>query len=197
MPVVDEENMMFMLDGLLCHATSDWEKVEALQAEGPWRDAHTLACATRAFLHLHCILPFNILEKGHLTRATIERLVASDVANSYGVSQPNIKAERMIARGLWPEVSFFNHSCSPNVSRCRKERHRICKTMQDVHKGEELCITYTRSVNLSKTHVKKRRLRLLSIFGFVCQCVRCKEESGETKKEPEESGQASKEETDY
>lgn len=170
---------MFILEGLLCHTSPDWEKIEMFHAEEPWRDAYLLESATRAFLHLHCILPLPLLEKGHLTRATIEHLVAADAAYSFGVNQPDIDHERMIARGLWLDASFFNHSCAPNVSRRRAGRRRIFRATKNIRKGEVLCITYMRKLVSAKTTVNERRMKLLATFGFVCQCKHCKNEARE------------------
>lgn len=173
--VIDPECMMLILDGLLCRSTSKWLKIDTLKANEPWRDAYTLAGATRAYLHLNCVLPLELLEKGHLTRRLVERILAVDAANSFGVNQPS--ADKIIARGIWADASFFNHSCSPNLSRCRYGRRRVFKAKRDISEGEELCIAYLKALDPRSSDVSKRRMTLLGTLGFVCQCTSCKEEA--------------------
>ena len=68
--------MMLLLDGLLCRSTLNWVKVDTLKASDPWRDVYTRTAATRAYLHLYCILPLELLDKGHLKRKLVERILA-------------------------------------------------------------------------------------------------------------------------
>lgn len=84
--------------------------------------------------------------------------------------------------GVWPEASFFNHSCHPNV---RKERRgRVWSFYLDnndhesLEESRQLCITYLGG-DEKDLNVYDRRKRLQDQWGFLCMCDRCQEESEE------------------
>lgn len=80
--------------------------------------------------------------------------------------------------GVWPEASFFNHSCGPNVRKTREGRQWSFWTIRDVKEGDELCITYLGGEE-KELNVGQRRERLKTEWGFVCGCKRCGEEEVE------------------
>ena len=119
------------------------------------------------------------------------RLVALLHLNCHSVySSPH--AHTPLATALFVHGSFFNHSCSPNVELQQPLRQVPAEAdaatdgsggrwagqwlaTRDVAAGEELCNPYT-DVSVG---VKQRRGYLEWAYGFVCQCERCKAESGE------------------
>lgn len=140
---------------------------------------------TSTYLVLLAILPRPLL---HLISADLVINLASRASHNAFSIRPEGTTDgdqsgEFLGWGVWPEASFFNHSCRPNV---RKERKgRLWSFSVDlgqggdvVKEGEQLCITYLggdeRDIN-----VGERRERLLTQWGFRCQCDRCIEESGE------------------
>ena len=85
--------------------------------------------------------------------------------------------------GVWPEASFFNHSCRPNVRKERRGRLWVFWIEENarsggVGEGEELCITYLGG-DEKDLNVHERRRKLHGEWGFWCCCQRCTEESKE------------------
>lgn len=79
--------------------------------------------------------------------------------------------------GVWPEASFFNHSCRPNVRKARDGRLWSFWASGDIDEGEELCITYLGGEE-KELDVDRRREKLKDEWGFRCGCKRCVEEGG-------------------
>jgi len=89
--------------------------------------------------------------------------------------------------GIWPEASFFNHSCRPNVKKERLGRVWVFTVAdgggggggesggEDVKEGEELCITYLGG-DERDLDVHARRKKLKDEWGFDCRCQRCEED---------------------
>ncbi|CAF1080369.1 unnamed protein product [Adineta ricciae] len=100
------------------------------------------------------------------------------------------------AVAVYPQASFFNHSCSPNLGRFFIEKDGdtfrtgdiVFFAMRSLEKGEEACITYTNlepelyiqelvdTSEIIKSQAKRNE-RLKEIFLFDCNCVRCINES--------------------
>jgi len=79
---------------------------------------------------------------------------------------------------MFSRLSFFNHSCQPNVSHAKVDDCDYLFAKQDIPKGEELCITYINE----DAPVQERRGRLQESFRFKCQCIRCLAEDLPSKK---------------
>lgn len=79
--------------------------------------------------------------------------------------------------GIWPEASYWNHSCAPNVRKRRDGRYWQFWAERDVRKGEELCITYLGGEEW-ELGFRERKARLKGIWGFDCACLRCREDEG-------------------
>ena len=84
-----------------------------------------------------------------------------------------------LSKGLFPVVALLNHSCFPNcvpefeefvvgnIGQC------VIRTVNDVHVGEELTISYLAETRWHHaTH--HRRCLLEKLWGFSCTCIRCK-----------------------
>lgn len=140
---------------------------------------------TSTYLVFLAILPRPLL---HLVTADLVINLASRASHNAFSIRPEGTTDgdqsgEFLGWGVWPEASFFNHSCRPNV---RKERRgRIWSFSVDtsqgsdmVKEGEQLCITYLGG-DERDIDVVERRERLLTQWGFTCQCDRCIEESGE------------------
>jgi SET and MYND domain-containing protein len=72
---------------------------------------------------------------------------------------------------VFPWVSYFNHSCIPNLRRYQGDDYGTLevRAIRDIEAGEELCISYT---DLHMTTADRRSV-LKDYFGFTCMCQRC------------------------
>ncbi|KAG2374544.1 hypothetical protein C9374_010563 [Naegleria lovaniensis] len=92
---------------------------------------------------------------------------------------------REIGTGLFPMVSMFDHSCSPNCSFQTFDDLKsnmsysgnviYVQTVKKVKKGEELCISYIDIMN--PTSIRRRELWYSKYF--VCKCSRCMSDTEE------------------
>jgi len=67
------------------------------------------------------------------------------------------------------EMSRFNHSCMPNVATTFVEGRERAVAVQNIEKGEELCISYS----LLTSSISETRKELRSKFQFDCNCRLC------------------------
>lgn len=77
---------------------------------------------------------------------------------------------------LFHHISFFNHSCTPNVSLQALEECLFKEGMpgrvhanRDIMQGEELCLSYIRELDPAAT----RQQQLRESYGFYCRCDAC------------------------
>lgn len=153
----------------------------------------SLASNIRMYHSFLLHLPLEILEV--VTPYTILVILSRDLGNSFGTweefeggapppsSSPSIDlTTTIIGRGqqvgfaLYPPLSFYNHSCSPNVVKKRTGTIWNFSTIpRMVEKGEELCISYLGGEErvLSRD---ERRKKLQEGWGFECCCTRCESE---------------------
>ncbi|EAN89920.1 hypothetical protein C3747_21g335 [Trypanosoma cruzi] len=128
-------------------------------------------CAYRRFTKL--ILPW--LGEGGSTEANLtvtatffNRLCAALQCNSFGLFNAD---GNCIGVALYPEASYFNHSCCPNI--CRVTYRGILAAfhaLREIRKGEPLTICY---VDVQETSTAERRRTLFSSYRFFCECARC------------------------
>ena len=173
--------------GRLCHAELD----SALLTN----DYQHLIQHVSHSLHRHPQLATTTLDTATLSSllplSLYARLVALLHLNCFSV-YTSTAARSPFATALFVHGALLNHSCSPNVElqqplrqaehpteaeaeRGEAGRVGVWLATRDVAVGEELCNTYT-DVSVG---VKQRRDYLEWAYGFVCQCERCKAESGE------------------
>ncbi|KAI2508045.1 histone-lysine N-methyltransferase [Fragilaria crotonensis] len=88
-----------------------------------------------------------------------------------------------IGRGLFPEHSFYNHSCIPNsflscdlMTEGKSEVHTPnvsarLHLLADIKAGDQITISYVPTSGLG---FQERQHRLLQGYGFVCSCDACK-----------------------
>jgi len=80
---------------------------------------------------------------------------------------------------LYPEASYFNHSCSPNITKHRNGNCWEFLAAEDIRLGEQCCITYLGG-DEKDLKVEERRARLREIWNFECMCSRCVAEASQT-----------------
>lgn len=79
-----------------------------------------------------------------------------------------------IQNQLFLRQSHLNHACNPNAKVQWSSRNSInTVSMSSLSKGQEVTISYINP----KLAVDERRRQLRINYGFMCHCLRCKEES--------------------
>ncbi|PRP75105.1 SET and MYND domain containing protein [Planoprotostelium fungivorum] len=94
--------------------------------------------------------------------------------NAFGIW--NKKLEQAKGLSLYPNVSFFNHSCAPNCVRYQDGKSLIIRAIHDIEPDTELCISY---IELEDTK-ESRSILLRRHYYFDCNCTRCSDETEET-----------------
>ena len=140
---------------------------------------------TSAYLVLLALMPIAVLPL--ITSKLVINLASRAAHNAFSIRPEGMtdgdESGEFLGWGVWPEASFFNHSCSPNVKKERRGRlwafgiHTGAGRV--VRQGQQLCITYLGG-DEKDLDVSERRQRLQEQWGFRCLCDRCLEESGET-----------------
>ncbi|SCU94528.1 LADA_0G09076g1_1 [Lachancea dasiensis] len=103
-------------------------------------------------------------------------ILGSEYGNSFGIWQLEEDSDSREYLGYWvlPEASFFNHSCAPNLEKCRRGNCMTFKLTTPVHKNQELCVDYKGILHLP---VQERRNVLKDNWFFDCGCDRCLSET--------------------
>lgn len=101
----------------------------------------------------------------------LENLLAFNMSVAHGNS-----FETEILPGLWkcylfPILSYFNHSCSPNVANIIQGNTMYCIACRELADGEQLFIDYV-GFN-EEISTAERQAILKKNWGFDCRCVRC------------------------
>lgn len=175
---VNPDILVFFLSGLLSKvaAPQRWEAdISGLAPDlQPYRSNADLEAHCNAFLQLTAIVPILLLDR--LTPQLCHQLVAATSHNSFGLHSGSEDGDEYLGHALFPEASFFNHCCRPNVKKVRTGRRWEFRAAREVVEGEQLCIAYLGG-DEDYLSVAERRKRLVATWGFECQCARCCEES--------------------
>lgn len=176
----DDDVLVFFLHGIIkrSHDEAAYRQMLSLQPTNIYLGRHsgysTLQMHIRMFMNLVMHLPLALLPCCDVE--TVTALATRDAGNSFGVWA---EGGYMIAYGLYPSASYFNHSCKPNVARSRKAQGMEFKTLQPMELGQELLISYLGEPGSDEGHLTQRRQKLKKGWGFLCRCERCREEEGE------------------
>lgn len=182
MDAADETRARVLLPSLFSLAEDSTVFVHTPTTTSPLSDY------TSSYLALLAILPQPLLS--FITTDLLVNLASRASHNAFSIrpegNTDGDQSGEFLGWGVWPEASFFNHSCRPNV---RKERRgRIWSFSVEtntssgtIEVGQQLCITYLGG-DERDIDVNERRNRLLTQWGFSCECDRCVVESGECEK---------------
>jgi len=165
--------LSFLLSGVLTHASRPdaWQSLTQLVSdETPYSSPTDLENNVYAYLQLLALLPVDLLP--HVQPKTCRTLVERDSHNSFGIRSLDDGGDEYFGYALWPEASFFNHSCKPNVAKKRNGRTWEFWLLRDVEPWQELAISYIGGEE-EELGLTERRRRLRSTWGFECQCERC------------------------
>ncbi len=90
--------------------------------------------------------------------------------NAFGLYRP--QDDKQYAIGMYPNASYFNHSCLPNLVRRMDLGKAACfYALRDVAAGEALTISYCD--DCSTPNAQTRRQNLLEAYRFWCGCELC------------------------
>ncbi|KAG5504403.1 hypothetical protein JKF63_04854 [Porcisia hertigi] len=98
-----------------------------------------------------------------------QRLCAAAQCNGFGVYDTQ---DHCIGFGVYPEASYFNHSCVPNLCRVMYHGGRVAAFygLRAIEPQEPLTICYT---DVEEMNSAERRRNLLGTYRFFCMCERC------------------------
>jgi len=96
-----------------------------------------------------------------------ERLLHKFKCNNFGIMDP---LQFVIGHGVYPRGAILNHSCCPNCILIYEGNEQVIRTIQPVKDGEELYHSYTDVCE--PTSIRQEHLQM--IYGFQCDCDRCK-----------------------
>ena len=108
----------------------------------------------------------------------VQQMLGRSKCNCFGIWEQDhgesFSESEMFGYALYVKSSFFNHSCSPNVTKLRIGREMQFTTTTNVLQGDELTISYLGDREYS--NITERR-RALESWGFDCLCSLCVMES--------------------
>lgn len=177
---IDPDILAYLLSGMLFHQQFPeyWSREVASLAmdSEPYKDNADLEAHCNAFLQLVATAPRDLLPS--CTGKICQVLMNATSHNSFGIRAGGEDGEEYMGYSLYPEASYFNHSCSPNISKKRVGHAWEFTMAKEIAEGEQLCITYLGGDEKDLT-VVERRERLEGVWGFVCMCERCQQEAAE------------------
>ncbi|CAI4828482.1 BBL_G0053530.mRNA.1.CDS.1 [Saccharomyces cerevisiae] len=105
----------------------------------------------------------------------LRHILGTEYGNAFGLWQEGEASDSREYFGYWvfPEASYFNHSCNPNITKYRKGNSMLFTVNRDIKKDEQICIDYSGVLDLPTV---KRRAFLADSWFFDCACERCKSE---------------------
>jgi len=178
----DPTTISHLLSGILLAACRPilWSAMlELYPSSQPYSSLADLNLHTSSYHHLlhHLSHPSSLLYD-HITPEILRAVPSRDGPNSFGIRSLDDAGDEIFGYGVWPEASYWNHNCAPNMQKRRVGRSWEFWTSKDVKNGEELCITYLGG-DEEILEVEERRVRLMKTWGFKCGCGRCVGEGDE------------------
>lgn len=171
---VNVNEMSYFLSATLCfyRHPDKWRKdvLNLAMDPTPYADRLDLQTHCNSFIQLASIIPSQL--KSCCTVELYQELMSATSHNSFGIRAGSDDGEEYMGYALYPDASYFNHSCSPNVAKKRVGATWEFRAFKDIVGGEECCITYLGGDEDDLT-VTARRARLKMHWGFECMCERC------------------------
>jgi len=179
---VDSTTISHLVSGVLlaAHNAPLWSAMlELYPSSQPYSSSADVDLHTSAYHHLlHNLTNLSSSLHEHITPDILRAVPSRDGPNSFGIRSLDDAGDEIFGYGVWPEASYWNHNCAPNVQKRRVGRSWEFWTSKEVKNGEELCITYLGG-DEETLRVEERRARLIKTWGFRCGCGKCVEEGGE------------------
>ena len=175
---VDPDVLGHLLSGVLFHHKdlSRWDHVilDLAKDESPYRSTLDLEAYCNSFLQLTAIMPYELLPS--LTPSVCQTLISVASHNSFGIHSGSEDGDEYLGYALYPNSSYFNHSCKPNMAKNRAGRIWEFRASENIDVDEECCITYLGG-DEKELSLMGRRGRLQGVWEFECMCERCKQEA--------------------
>jgi hypothetical protein len=169
--------LSFQLSGILARAKNPptaWDALTELVPDSrPYDRSEELKDHVHAYLHLLALLPTTLIP--HITAENCIELARRESWNSFGLRSLDDGGDEFFGFGVWPEASFFNHSCEPNVRKERVGRNWKFWSDRDVEMDGQLSISYLGGEE-KDLRLEERRKRLMATWGFNCTCSKCLDE---------------------
>lgn len=102
-----------------------------------------------------------------LTDENIEELFCKVACNVFGIWNKRLRSTKALA--IYPNCSFFNHSCVPNCVRFQNGPLLQIRTLYAIPENTELTISY---IELEDDVTSRKRI-LQQFYHFECRCYRC------------------------
>lgn len=80
----------------------------------------------------------------------------------------------LLGVGVYPQASYFNHSCHPATARYNIGQKMVVKALVPVDQGQEVCENYGQVFYFKPR--EERRKELSSRYWFDCECPACRED---------------------
>lgn len=179
---VDSTTISHLVAGVLLAAyhPSLWSAMlELYPSSHPYSSTEDLDLHLSSYHHLlDHLAPLSSSSQEYITPDILRAVPSRDGPNSFGIRSLDDAGDEIFGYGVWPEASYWNHNCAPNVQKRRVGRSWEFWTSKEVKNGEELCITYLGG-DEKTLKLEERRARLMKTWGFRCGCRKCVEEGGE------------------
>lgn len=125
----------------------------------------------KVYLTLKRCLPSNNL----LNSAFVRQTLGKEAGNAFGIWElPMMSESECFGTAIHPAASFFNHECSPTVTKRRDGRSMVFTTCADIRSGDQLFISYGMMDSLP---LSERQDILQNQWFFKCLCTRCQTEN--------------------
>lgn len=158
------------------HASSAlFEQLQSNELEKISRFPVLLQSQTDIYKFLRLSLPESL--QPLLTIDSLRQTFGREYGNAFGMrqitEQGSVEEKEFLGYLLYPEASFFNHSCAPNLLKSRSGDKMVFRALQTIQQGEQLCIDY---FQISAEPLAYRQKTLKENWFFECACDRCKSE---------------------
>lgn len=123
----------------------------------------------KIYRFLYAVLPPNI--SSALSSSLLRKTLGAEAGNAFGIwEQPLTLNSECFGTAIYPEASYFNHWCEPDVHKKRIGGSMIFTTKRAVTQGQELHISYGM---LEQQPTVQRKELLKTQWYFDCQCPSC------------------------
>ena len=120
------------------------------------------------------ILQSRLIELGEEGERKGELFTAQIVLNNgIALADPGYNNDRV---GIFPRLSFINHSCSPNAKWSQVEgnmERKEVRALTRIKKGEEITCSYFGDAEDMVFASREERQQFLESWNFECKCVLC------------------------
>ncbi|CAL4066114.1 unnamed protein product, partial [Meganyctiphanes norvegica] len=140
-----------------------WDKNEDDESELGEALTDDELCVASCLLRALCVLQFNVHEMSGL--ASIDESPKQMTA-ARAVFYP-------LGTGIYPTISFMNHSCYPAVTRFFDGTKMVLVTIRPIQAGEMVAENY--GPRFTRDSLFERQKKLETRYWFKCSCIACNE----------------------